>query len=114
MCFDRLTYWIVFGIFGFVEAFLSVVLYWIPFYFSAKLVFLVWCMYPDARYNGALMIYSHVLKDILKKHEVHLDKALEEINTSKILASTVAVAGDVYEAIASKKSPTSTEGKEQK
>ena len=53
-----LTYWVVFSFFGLLEHFTDIILYWIPFYFSFKLGFLVWMMLPGQ--NGATFIYQAV------------------------------------------------------
>lgn len=45
----RLTYWVVFAAFSILEAFLSVLLRWIPFYFALKLAFLAWCFMPQTQ-----------------------------------------------------------------
>ncbi|KAF9506980.1 hypothetical protein BS47DRAFT_1352187 [Hydnum rufescens UP504] len=52
-----LTYWVVFGSFTFVESFaLRAVLYYLPFYFVFKTLFIVWLQLPGARtlYNSVL------------------------------------------------------------
>jgi receptor expression-enhancing protein 5/6 len=42
-----LTYWIVFGFFTFLESFaLRLVLYYFPFYFAFKTVFVIWLQLP--------------------------------------------------------------------
>ena len=45
-----LTYWVVFGFLNFVETFaLRLVLYYLPFYFAFKTVFLLWLQLPQFR-----------------------------------------------------------------
>ncbi|KAK7041769.1 ER membrane protein DP1/Yop1 [Paramarasmius palmivorus] len=59
-----LTYWVVFGFFNFLESFaLRVVLYYIPWYFAFKTVFIVWLQLPFTR--GAQTTYFTVLKPVL-------------------------------------------------
>jgi len=59
-----LTYWIVFGFFNFTESFaLRLVLYYFPWYFAFKTVFIIWLQLPTFR--GAQTIYLSVLKPIL-------------------------------------------------
>jgi receptor expression-enhancing protein 5/6 len=59
-----LTYWIVFGFFNFTESFaLRVVLYYFPWYFAFKTIFIIWLQLPTFR--GAQTIYLSVLKPIL-------------------------------------------------
>ncbi|KAJ1509868.1 hypothetical protein HMI55_007226, partial [Coelomomyces lativittatus] len=41
-----LTYWIVFAFFNLIEFFSDHLLYWVPFYFLAKTIFLIWLYLP--------------------------------------------------------------------
>jgi len=59
-----LTYWVVFGFFNFLESFaLRLVLYYFPWYFSFKTVFILWLQLPAFR--GAQTTYTTVLKPIV-------------------------------------------------
>ncbi|ETW78308.1 hypothetical protein HETIRDRAFT_411365 [Heterobasidion irregulare TC 32-1] len=59
-----LTYWVVFGFFNFTEGFaLRVVLYYFPWYFAFKTLFILWLQLPAFR--GAQTTYHTVLKPIL-------------------------------------------------
>ncbi|KAL0573679.1 ER membrane protein DP1/Yop1 [Marasmius crinis-equi] len=59
-----LTYWVVFGFFNFLESIaLSVVLYYVPWYFAFKTVFILWLQLPVFR--GAQTTYFTVLKPVL-------------------------------------------------
>ncbi|KAL0950512.1 hypothetical protein HGRIS_007321 [Hohenbuehelia grisea] len=59
-----LTYWVVFGFFNFLESFaLRVVLYYLPWYFAFKTVFIVWLQLPAFR--GAQTIYHSLLKPVV-------------------------------------------------
>jgi len=59
-----LTYWVVFGFFNFLESFaLRVVLYYLPWYFAFKTVFVLWLQLPSFR--GAHVTYHTVLKPVL-------------------------------------------------
>ena len=57
-----LTYWVVFGFFNFLESFaLRVVLYYFPWYFAFKSLFILWLQLPAFR----VRILSHVpLRDV--------------------------------------------------
>ena len=45
-----LTYWVVFGFFNFVESLaLRIVLYYLPWYFAFKTVFILWLQLPVFR-----------------------------------------------------------------
>ena len=50
-----LTYWIVFGFLTAFDRLLEFVLFFVPYYYTLKLVFLIWLFYP--RSNGAYTIY---------------------------------------------------------
>ncbi|KAL5535050.1 YOP1 [Sanghuangporus sanghuang] len=59
-----LTYWVVFGFFNFLESFaLRIVLYYFPWYFAFKTVFILWLQLPAFR--GAQTTYHNVLKPLL-------------------------------------------------
>ena len=51
-----LTYWVVFGFFNFLESFaLRVVLYYVPWYFAFKSLFIVWLQLPAFRVSPFLV-----------------------------------------------------------
>ncbi|RDB24570.1 Protein YOP1 [Hypsizygus marmoreus] len=59
-----LTYWVVFGFFNFVESFaLRLVLYYLPWYFVFKTLFIVWLQLPVFR--GAQVAYFSIIKPVL-------------------------------------------------
>jgi len=59
-----LTYWVVFGFFNFLESFaLRVVLYYFPWYFAFKTIFILWLQLPAFR--GAQTTYLTILKPVL-------------------------------------------------
>lgn len=48
-----LTYWVVFGFFNFLESLaLNVVLYYFPWYFTFKSIFVIWLQLPAFRVSG--------------------------------------------------------------
>lgn len=55
-----LTYWLVFSLFKLIEGVADSVLQYIPFYFIAKIVFLVWCFYPGI--EGAKVVYEFAIR----------------------------------------------------
>ncbi|KAG7090663.1 hypothetical protein E1B28_009762 [Marasmius oreades] len=58
-----LTYWVVFGFFNFLESFaLSVLLYYLPWYFAFKTIFILWLQLPAFR--GAQTTYHTLLKPV--------------------------------------------------
>ncbi|KAI6116594.1 TB2/DP1, HVA22 family-domain-containing protein [Pisolithus thermaeus] len=59
-----ITYWVVFASLGFVETFaMGVVLYYLPWYFVIKTVFLLWLQLPAFR--GGYVTYNRVIKPLL-------------------------------------------------
>ncbi|GAB5034591.1 receptor accessory protein 5 [Nannochloropsis oceanica] len=75
-----LVYWVVYSFFTIIEAFVSVILYWIPFYYAFKLAFLVYLGYPG--WNGATLIYNNFLKGLLQKYEAAVDTHLDAAKLS--------------------------------
>ena len=54
-----LTYWVVFGFFNFVETIaLRVVLYYVPWYFAFKSIFILWLQLPQFRVSITRLIPS--------------------------------------------------------
>ncbi|EGV99505.1 Receptor expression-enhancing protein 6, partial [Cricetulus griseus] len=70
-----LTYWVVYALFGLVEFFSDLLLFWFPFYYAGKCAFLLFCMSPGP-WNGALILYHRVIRPLFLKHHVALDNAL--------------------------------------
>jgi len=71
-----LTYWTVFGFFNIVEFFSNIVLYWVPFYFLIKTVFLLWLSLPP--FNGAKIVYARGIRPFLLEHEDAVDETLDK------------------------------------
>ncbi|KAJ0168873.1 Protein yop-1, partial [Colletotrichum tanaceti] len=61
-----LTYWVVFAFFTVAESLVNVI-YWFPFYFTFKFVFLLWLALPTFR-SGAEIIFNSFLTPMLAKH----------------------------------------------
>ncbi|NWX92442.1 REEP6 protein, partial [Nothoprocta ornata] len=70
-----LTYWVVYGVFSVAEFFSDTFLYWFPFYYAGKCVFLLWCMAPG-RCSGAQLLYQRLIRPCFLKHHRALDAAL--------------------------------------
>lgn len=60
-----LTYWVVFAFFTVLESFVNVV-YWFPFYFTFKFIFLLWLSLPYFR--GAEVIFRSFLVPTLGRY----------------------------------------------
>lgn len=71
-----LTYWTVYSAFSVAEYWLDIFISFIPFYYEAKILFLVWLQLPQT--NGATFVYHQYMKPFLKKHESRIDKELQD------------------------------------
>jgi len=60
-----LTYWVVFAMFTVIESLINVV-YWFPFYFTFKFVFLLWLSLPV--FKGADLIFRSFLSPTLGRY----------------------------------------------
>jgi len=56
---EWLVYWVVYAGFASLEYFIDYVIFWIPFFYPLKIVFLVWCFSPE--FKGANTIYVSLL-----------------------------------------------------
>ncbi|XP_053484647.1 receptor expression-enhancing protein 6-like [Ictalurus furcatus] len=74
-----LTYWVVYGIFSVAEFFSDIFLYWFPFYYAGKCVFLLWCMAPVS-WNGSQLIYTRVVRPFFLQHEAALDSMVKDLS----------------------------------
>lgn len=60
-----LTYWVVFAFFTVIESLVNVI-YWFPFYFTFKFIFLLWLSLP--MFRGADIIFHNFMSPMLAKH----------------------------------------------
>ncbi|KAI8085774.1 TB2/DP1, HVA22 family-domain-containing protein [Gilbertella persicaria] len=58
-----LTYWTVVGFAQMIEYFSDILLYWFPFYYTFKVVFILWLILPQ--FKGAHIAYVCVLRPFL-------------------------------------------------
>merc|ERR1712018_512745 len=68
-------YWVVFSVFSVVDTVAGIIMGFVPFYWLAKCVFLVWCMSPV---NGASIIYNKIVLPWFKRYQNNLDQAVIE------------------------------------
>jgi receptor expression-enhancing protein 5/6 len=80
-----LTYWVVFGVFSFIDLFTASILKFIPFYFILKITFLIWLFMPNTK--GALIIYTKIISKLFKKYEKQIDEIENQFqnNANKIM-----------------------------
>uniref|UniRef100_A0A8D2DFQ6 Receptor expression-enhancing protein n=1 Tax=Sciurus vulgaris TaxID=55149 RepID=A0A8D2DFQ6_SCIVU len=74
-----LTYWVVYAVFGLVEFFSDLLLFWFPFYYAGKCAFLLFCMTPGP-WNGALVLYHRVVRPLFLKHHAAVDSAVSHLS----------------------------------
>uniref|UniRef100_A0A8C8UCJ4 Receptor expression-enhancing protein n=2 Tax=Peromyscus maniculatus bairdii TaxID=230844 RepID=A0A8C8UCJ4_PERMB len=93
-----LTYWVVYALFGLVEFFSDLLLFWFPFYYAGKCAFLLFCMTPGP-WNGALILYHRVIRPLFLKHHVALDSAVNQLS-GRVLDVAAGITRDVLQALA--------------
>lgn len=67
-----LTYWIVYGLFSFIDLFSGFILKYIPFYFIIKILFLLWLFLPT--FMGASVIYNKIIIKLFNKYKPQIDE----------------------------------------
>ncbi|RWS15292.1 receptor expression-enhancing protein 5-like protein [Dinothrombium tinctorium] len=72
-----LTYWVVFATFSVVEFFSDTLFSWFPFYWLAKVIFLVWCYLPIAN-NGSMVVFNRFIRPVFHKNQSKIDAALNQ------------------------------------
>ncbi|XP_018010521.1 receptor expression-enhancing protein 5 isoform X2 [Hyalella azteca] len=91
-----LTYWVVFATFSLIDTFSGFILSWLPFYWLAKVLFLVWC-FSSSDFNGSTVIYNKVILPFFKKHEKKIDSAMGRVD--RVVASASREAEKITENI---------------
>ncbi|XP_062849764.1 receptor expression-enhancing protein 6-like [Trichomycterus rosablanca] len=88
-----LTYWVVYGLFSISEFFSDIFLFWFPFYYAGKCVFLLWCMAPVS-WNGSQLIYARLVRPFFLQHEAALDSVVKDLSAkAKSAAQSAATEG---------------------
>ncbi|KAI2798233.1 hypothetical protein RDWZM_004791 [Blomia tropicalis] len=67
-----LTYWVVFSAFSVAEFFSDFIFSWFPFYWLAKVLFLIWC-YAPMKDNGSTYVYSRIIRPLFLKNTNKID-----------------------------------------
>ena len=81
---EWLTYWMIYGLFTFVETFLGFILALIPYYDWIRLGIFGWLLLPQFR--GAAHMYDHYVKDIVSNHKDFIEDLISRTTT---IAETV-------------------------
>lgn len=74
-----LTYWVVFAVFSILEFFSDILLSWMPFYYLAKCVFLVWCCAPMS-FNGSDFIYRTIIRPFFLQHQTKIQETVDNVS----------------------------------
>jgi len=61
-----LMYWVVYAMLNMIESVSDILYYWIPLYYSLKVVFLIWCFLPQTQ--GAMVIWLKLLDPLVTKY----------------------------------------------
>jgi receptor expression-enhancing protein 5/6 len=81
-----LMYWCAYALFGILEFFSDLLLFWIPLYTLTKCLFLIWLMVPGKN-GGTNVIYYKILRPFVLKHQGKIeqlkDDAIKTINEMK-------------------------------
>eukprot|EP00873_Tetraselmis_striata_P045940 jgi/Tetstr1/466204/TSEL_010762.t1 len=72
-----LTYWSVYGSLGLVEGACDGLLGWCPYYYHAKLAFLLWLILP--RYYGAAQLYTTYGRPLFLRYRDRVDGVLQAV-----------------------------------
>lgn len=75
-----LTYWVVFAFLNVIEFWSRAILYWIPFYFLFKTIFLLYIGVPA--FGGAQLVYVNLIKPFSRAYIVKnksLSKTVDEV-----------------------------------
>eukprot|EP00903_Cladosiphon_okamuranus_P008639 g8283.t1 len=95
-----MTYWVVMSVFAMVEVFVDFFVSWVPFYYEAKIVLIVWLAMP--KYQGASQIYQRLLHPYLDKYEGDIDNGLEEMRagaTRRLQSLGASAASEIAKAV---------------
>ncbi|KAF9902362.1 receptor accessory protein 4 [Linnemannia zychae] len=72
-----LMYWAVMGMFSVAEFVLDTFVFWFPFYYEIKMLFVLWMILPQTQ--GSIYIYQAIVDPYLSKHEKEIDLALKDM-----------------------------------
>ena len=81
LCSCASSQWVVYGSLGLFESMIDVVFWWVPFYYIAKIAFLVYCFAPQTR--GAAVIYRVALAPLFQLGMNEVNEVREQIRNKK-------------------------------
>ncbi|KAI9478657.1 MAG: TB2/DP1, HVA22 family-domain-containing protein [Benjaminiella poitrasii] len=75
-----LTYWTVLGFVQMIEYFSDILLYWFPFYYTFKTIFILWLILPQFR--GAQFVYERFLRPFLLNAQPNIERQTAAYTTA--------------------------------
>lgn len=75
-----IMYWVVFAIYSVAESFADIFLSWFPFYYTIKIMFVLWLSSPYTR--GSTLLYRKLIHPNLARREQEIDLFLENAKNS--------------------------------
>lgn len=81
-----LTYWVVFAFLNVIEFWSRAILYWVPFYFLFKTMFLLYIGIPSL--GGAQIVYESVIKPISHTYIVKNKSASKKVDDAAAAVSS--------------------------
>ncbi|CAK9297140.1 unnamed protein product [Gordionus sp. m RMFG-2023] len=73
-----LAYWVVFAVFSLIESFADLILSWVPFYYLAKCLVLIYLYHPTT--FGARVLYKKFIRPYMLKYQGAVDTAMNKAN----------------------------------
>ncbi|KAI8360918.1 TB2/DP1, HVA22 family-domain-containing protein [Choanephora cucurbitarum] len=83
-----LTYWTVIAFFHMIEYFSDILLFWFPFYYTFKIIFILWLILPQ--FQGAQFVYSRVLRPFLLGAQPEIERRKTKFNNTLHAATAMA------------------------
>ena len=75
-----LVYWVVYSIFSVIESFSDFFIFWVPFYYELKLLFLILLQVPQLKLASTL--YHGYIRPLLKQNEKKIDSLVDEASAN--------------------------------
>ncbi|KAF9318344.1 receptor accessory protein 4 [Podila horticola] len=72
-----LMYWSVMGLFSIAEFVFDTFIFWFPFYYEIKLLFVLWMILPQTQ--GSIYLYQAFVDPYLTQHEHEIDQTLKNL-----------------------------------
>jgi len=91
-----LMYWVCFAAFSLLETFSDYIIFWIPFYWELKLIFLIVLQLP--KFKVAEKIYYLAVQPYMRKYSTHIDKFVDEVSkegVGKIISTAQEMIGNI-------------------